>query len=46
MQILDIDECDKNISNCTQNCVNTIGSYYCDCDNGYILGDDNRTCIG
>ena len=32
--------------NCTQNCVNTEGSYYCICDNGYELNDDKHTCEG
>ena len=32
--------------NCTHNCVNTEGSYYCTCDNGYELSDDKHTCEG
>ena len=32
--------------NCSHNCVNTEGSYYCTCDNGYELNDDKHTCEG
>ena len=42
----DINECDWGISGCSQKCFNTVGSYYCDCYNGYLLGSDNHTCIG
>ena len=42
----DIDECAENITNCTQHCINTVGSYYCNCSNGFLLSDDNHTCIG
>ena len=42
----DINECDWGISGCSQKCFNTVGSYYCDCNNGYLLGSDNHTCIG
>ena len=44
--IIDIDECGLGTSNCTQLCSNTIGSYLCGCNNGYILGMDNITCNG
>ena len=35
---LDIDECTSGTSNCKANahCINTIGSYKCVCDTGYI----------
>ena len=43
--ILDIDEC--QLSNiCNQSCINTGGSYYCDCESGYQLTTDNSTCRG
>ena len=32
--------------NCAHNCVNTEGTYYCTCDNGYELSDDKHTCEG
>ena len=43
---LDINECDLGTSGCTQVCNNTIGSYICSCNAGYILGVDNHTCNG
>ena len=44
---LDIDECMTNTSNCQQTCLNTIGSYYCQCDSGFRLNaTTNATCYG
>ena len=43
---LDIDECRDNDVGCTQNCVNTPGSYYCSCNTGYSLASDGHTCEG
>ena len=34
------------MDNCTDGCVNTEGSYYCTCNDGYELTGDNRTCVG
>ena len=42
--LIDIDECNEEISGCSQLCTNTIGSYTCACHNGYQLGNDNHTC--
>ena len=44
--LLDIDECTKDMDNCTDGCVNTEGSYYCTCPGGYELTGNNRTCVG
>lgn len=33
----DIDECALGISGCDQICINTPGSYHCDCNTGYTL---------
>lgn len=41
---LDIDECQSNP--CKQKCVNVPASFFCDCDNGYKLNDDGRSCGG
>ncbi|XP_019387270.1 PREDICTED: collagen and calcium-binding EGF domain-containing protein 1, partial [Crocodylus porosus] len=42
---LDIDECaTSNGTLCSQICINTPGSYQCECHEGYIREDDGRTC--
>ncbi|KAI6659380.1 hypothetical protein LOD99_15051 [Oopsacas minuta] len=41
----DEDECKLEQNNCEQNCKNTIGSYECHCDIGYVLGDDGISCL-
>uniref|UniRef100_A0A667X6X1 Collagen and calcium binding EGF domains 1 n=1 Tax=Myripristis murdjan TaxID=586833 RepID=A0A667X6X1_9TELE len=42
---LDIDECaDKNMTICSQICINFAGSYRCECEKGYFLEDDGKTC--
>ena len=43
---VDIDECQLDTNNCTQQCTNTDGSYNCSCYTGFILTSDNHTCIG
>lgn len=41
---LDIDEC-QTFGVCSQQCVNTRGSYKCSCDQGYVSdGVDGRDC--
>ena len=44
--IIDIDECSINNGGCEQQCTNTIGSYYCACNNSYTLNVDNHMCDG
>ena len=41
---IDINEC--NYGACSQICVNTEGSYTCDCIAGYHLMSDNSSCDG
>lgn len=42
---LDIDECaTSNETLCAHLCINTAGSYRCECREGYIQEDDGRTC--
>ncbi|XP_053706616.1 collagen and calcium-binding EGF domain-containing protein 1 isoform X1 [Synchiropus splendidus] len=42
---LDIDECaEKNVSVCSQICLNSVGSYRCECEKGYFLEEDGKTC--
>lgn len=40
----ELDECTLDNGDCTQNCNNTAGSYYCSCLSGYMLLDDRKTC--
>ena len=42
----DINECASNNGECSQVCLNTEGSYSCDCYPGYELGPNNHTCNG
>ena len=37
--IIDIDECDAGTDGCDQICVNRIGTYECECNGGYALGE-------
>ena len=40
----EIDECSEGTSNCDHICINTNGSYTCDCDSGHLLQPDGHTC--
>lgn len=43
----DIDECSNGGGPCQNGkCVNTAGSYRCECQDGFNLGLDGRTCLG
>lgn len=42
----DVDECQVHNGGCQHRCVNTLGSYYCECKPGFRLHTDGRTCIG
>ena len=46
VEILDINECDLNIDGCDQTCVNTVGSFLCNCTDGYELNEDGILCDG
>lgn len=35
----DVDECSEGVHTCDHTCVNINGTYYCQCDDGYILRD-------
>ncbi len=43
---VDIDECSSNNGGCSQICINTMGSFFCDCNAGYSLDGEGRTCNG
>jgi len=45
-QYSDVDECAIANGECEQQCINTEGSFYCDCHEGHALESDNRTCEG
>ncbi|KAK6624765.1 hypothetical protein RUM44_011625 [Polyplax serrata] len=40
---MDINECEE-FGYCHQRCQNSLGSYKCFCDDGYVLMADNKTC--
>ena len=42
----DNDECALDTHLCHHVCINTIGSYICDCNVGYMLNSDGLTCSG
>lgn len=42
----DVDECAKNTHGCSDTCINTPGSFVCECKAGYSLGIDEKTCAG
>lgn len=44
--VLDINECSSNNGGCSQLCINTVGSYYCNCISGFTLSSNYHTCIG
>ncbi|CAI8021725.1 Fibrillin-2 [Geodia barretti] len=44
LQCRDTNECHLSNGGCQQNCVNTLGSYYCNCYQGFSLGADGFIC--
>ena len=44
--LADINECSDSNGGCDNDCINTIGSFYCECDNGYTLQTNRKTCNG
>lgn len=43
---IDIDECKVNNGGCSQRCVNYEPGYSCQCEDGWFLSDDLKTCFG
>ena len=43
--IKDVSECTNGNNACNHICINTVGSYYCDCYTGYHLISNQRYCI-
>ena len=44
--ITDINECDTSNGGCGQDCINTIGSYQCQCREGYETNNNGINCTG
>ncbi len=44
--LVDDNECLTDNGGCDQDCINTEGSYYCNCTAGYILGPNKHECTG
>ena len=42
----DVDECSEITHMCSQNCHNSVGSYVCTCDEGFIISISGTTCTG
>ncbi|XP_046870663.1 bone morphogenetic protein 1-like isoform X1 [Hypomesus transpacificus] len=40
----DKDECSKENGGCQQDCINTFGSYSCQCRSGFVLHDNKHDC--
>ena len=40
----DTNECATNNGGCQQTCINTFGSFRCECNTGFQLRNDGRTC--
>ena len=44
---IDQDECQTDNGGCAEKCINTIGSYNCECNKvGYALISDSKPCEG
>ena len=44
--ITDINECSQGNGGCEHTCTNTIGSYYCTCNTGYLQVSNGKHCSG
>ncbi|CAN7944293.1 unnamed protein product, partial [Ixodes pacificus] len=44
-ECIDRDECAEGRHYCEKGCVNTPGSYRCQCPDGFKLGRDNKSCL-
>ena len=43
---LDDNECEISNGGCDQHCRNKIGSYVCECNKGFHLDENEKTCSG
>ena len=46
MYVSDTNECDLENGGCEHFCTNLVGSYKCNCQNGYSLAPNGHDCIG
>ncbi|XP_068704874.1 uncharacterized protein [Montipora foliosa] len=44
LKVTDFDECKTRSDDCQQVCVNTHGSFRCECHSGYMLEKDRKAC--
>ena len=42
---IDVNECLVNNGGCHQRCINTEGSYYCECFEGYFFDTWTSSCL-
>lgn len=42
----DVDECVDSNGGCAQICNNTVGSFSCECNEGYLVNSDELSCDG
>lgn len=45
-QVEDVDECLDNNGGCERRCKNTEGSFYCECEVGFEMLEDGKSCRG
>ena len=43
---VDVDECQSENGGCEQNCTNTVGSFFCNCSDGFMSRNDSFQCDG
>ena len=43
---LDVNECTVDNGGCEGTCVNTFGSFHCECGDGLKISSNNKTCQG
>ena len=41
-----MNECNSSNGGCVQMCINTVGSFTCQCLPGYMMDENGRSCIG
>ena len=43
---LDVNKCGMLTGGCQHQCINTNGSYFCRCNDGFFLNGNGKTCTG